>query len=118
MIINKDILECKDCKKMYFFDSSKPYSKFCLKCGGRLIYIDNADCDTDRAEAVKNQPKYDPTKDPSSPAYIPKVECPYCHSTNVTRISNTERVASIAMLGIFSKKINKNFKCNSCKATF
>lgn len=48
----------------------------------------------------------------------PKIECPYCHSTNVTRISNTERVASIAMLGIFSKKINKNFKCNSCKATF
>jgi transposase-like protein len=67
---------------------------------------------------MKNQPKYDPTNDPSSPAYIPKVECPYCHSTNVTRISNTERVASIAMLGIFSKKINKNFKCNSCKATF
>ena len=47
-----------------------------------------------------------------------KVHCPYCNSTNVKKISGTERVASVAMMGIFSKKINKSFKCNSCGGTF
>ena len=47
-----------------------------------------------------------------------KVHCPYCNSTNVKKISGTERVASLAILGIFSKKINKNFECNSCGGTF
>lgn len=44
--------------------------------------------------------------------------CPYCNSINIKKISGTERFASIAMLGIFSKKINKSFKCNTCGGTF
>lgn len=47
-----------------------------------------------------------------------QVHCPYCSSTNVKRISGGERAVSIAMLGIFSKKINKSFKCLNCKGTF
>lgn len=47
-----------------------------------------------------------------------KVHCPYCKSVNVKKISGTERVASVAMMGIFSKKINKSFKCGSCGGTF
>lgn len=41
-------------------------------------------------------------------------ECPTCHSKNVQSISGIERGASIIGLGIFSKKINKNFKCKNC----
>lgn len=47
-----------------------------------------------------------------------KVLCPYCNSVNVKKISGTERVASVAMMGIFSKKINKSFKCSNCGGTF
>lgn len=47
-----------------------------------------------------------------------KVHCPYCNSTNIKKISGTERVASIAVLGIFSRKINKSFKCGRCGGTF
>lgn len=47
-----------------------------------------------------------------------KIHCPYCNSINIKKISGTERVASVAMLGIFSKKINKSFKCNACGGTF
>lgn len=47
-----------------------------------------------------------------------KLRCPYCNSANVKKISGTERVASIALFGIFSKKINKSFKCNDCGGTF
>lgn len=47
-----------------------------------------------------------------------QVTCPFCQSTNVHKISATERAASIVGLGIFSKKINKSFKCKNCGGTF
>ena len=118
MIINKDFLKCENCKKMYSFESNKPYSKYCLSCGGRLKFLHNADCDTDRAEAVKNQPKYDPTKDPNSPAYIPKVECPYCHSTNTSKLTTASRMISTGMFGLASKKVGKQWHCNKCGSDF
>ena len=47
---------------------------------------------------------------------IPK--CPTCSSTNIQRIGTGERAVSVAMLGIFSKKINKSFKCKHCGYTW
>ena len=45
-------------------------------------------------------------------------ECPTCHSKNVQRISGVERGVSIIGLGIFSKKINKSYKCKHCGYTW
>lgn len=47
---------------------------------------------------------------------IPK--CPTCGSTNIEKIGGMERAGSIAMWGIFSKKINKTFKCKKCGYTW
>lgn len=47
---------------------------------------------------------------------VPK--CPTCQSTNIKKIGTGERVASVAMMGIFSKKINKSFKCKNCGYTW
>ena len=47
---------------------------------------------------------------------IPK--CPTCGSTNIRKMGGVERGASIAAFGIFSKKINKTFKCGNCGYTF
>ncbi len=44
--------------------------------------------------------------------------CPHCKSTNIKPISTLNRGASIAMLGVFSKKINKSFECLNCKYTW
>ncbi len=44
--------------------------------------------------------------------------CPHCKSTNIKPISGLNRGASIAMWGIFSKKINKSFECLNCKYTW
>lgn len=41
--------------------------------------------------------------------------CPTCGSTNVKPISGLERGTSIMGLGIFSRKINKTYKCLNCK---
>ena len=47
---------------------------------------------------------------------IPK--CPTCGSTNIRKMGGVERGASIAAFGIFSKKINKTFKCGNCGYTW
>ena len=45
-------------------------------------------------------------------------KCPTCGSLNVRHISDGERAASVGFFGIFSKKINKTFKCGNCGYTW
>lgn len=47
---------------------------------------------------------------------VPK--CPTCGSTNIRKMSGAERGISIAAFGLFSKKINKTFKCENCGYTW
>ena len=47
---------------------------------------------------------------------VPK--CPTCQSTNIRKMGGIERGASIYAFGIFSKKINKTFKCQNCGYTW
>ena len=47
-----------------------------------------------------------------------KVHCPYCNSTNVNKISGLSKVGSVAMFGIFSRKVHKQWHCNDCKSDF
>lgn len=60
----------------------------------------------------QEQPKSEPTQSSNQP------KCPHCSSTKIAKISGTERAGSILMWGIFSKKINKSFKCNNCGYTW
>lgn len=46
------------------------------------------------------------------------IECPTCHSKNVKKIGAGERIVSVGMLGFFSNKINKTFKCKDCGYTW
>lgn len=58
----------------------------------------------------------DSSQQPQSEKNIPR--CPTCGSTDISKISWTERTMSIIGLGILSKKIGKSFKCNHCKYTW
>lgn len=47
------------------------------------------------------------------------VECPYCHATNVKKITNTSKAVHTALFGVFSVSRNsKNFHCNNCNSDF
>lgn len=119
MITNEDIYECPECGKWYFFDTAKkPFETICPKCKCDLIFIDNGDCDSERAEKVKNTPPYDPTQDPNSPYYIPVIRCPYCSSTDTSKISTMNRVVSTGLFGLGSNKVGKEWHCNKCKSDF
>ena len=47
---------------------------------------------------------------------VPK--CPTCQSTNIRKMCGIERGTSIYAFGIFSKKVNKTFKCQNCGYTW
>ena len=46
------------------------------------------------------------------------VQCPYCKSWDTDPISTASRVASVALVGIASNKIGKNYHCNKCGSNF
>lgn len=48
--------------------------------------------------------------------YVPEnaPKCPTCNSTNIEKIGTGERVVSAALFGLFSRKISKTYRCNSC----
>ncbi len=54
----------------------------------------------------------------SSPKEQNILKCPTCDSTNIRKMGGVEHGASIAAFGIFSKKINKTFKCGNCGYTW
>ncbi len=41
-------------------------------------------------------------------------KCPTCGSTNIKKISGLSKAGSVAMWGIFSRKVHKQWHCNSC----
>lgn len=43
---------------------------------------------------------------------VPK--CPTCGSTNIQKISGLSKAGSVALWGIFSRKVHKQWHCNSC----
>ena len=49
---------------------------------------------------------------------INAVTCPYCNSTNTKKISGLSKAGSVAMFGIFSQKVKKQWHCNGCGSDF
>ena len=48
----------------------------------------------------------------------PLIECPYCHSHKVVKISTSNRVGSVLIAGIASSKIGKQWHCHNCNSDF
>ena len=112
----------------------KEFSKVCetknkLKCIELLMKHYN--CGFDEAREVMDfildgKPLPNPDLTPQQIAQanaqaqelLNKPKCPTCGSTNIKKMGGIERGASIAAFGIFSKKINKTFKCSNCGYTW
>lgn len=115
------IYECKKCNKTLYYLSNEEYSTVCKTCGQDLIFemsrpynpknnIRQANSMNSRSRATTQR------QTQSINEYVPK--CPTCGSTNTRKMGSIERGASILTFGIFSKKINKTFKCNNCGMTW
>ncbi len=112
--------ECPKCNKTVYFRSGvdEVYTK-CKTCGTELTYrYTNPYHPNKNIKMVNNINTNSYPKNPAStqPTNVPK--CPTCQSTNIRKMGSVERGASILTWGIFSKKINKTFKCNNCGHTW
>ncbi len=46
------------------------------------------------------------------------LKCPYCQSTNLSKISTASRAVSFSLFGFASGKVGKQWHCNNCKSDF
>lgn len=65
------------------------------------FYKENGEIKARVVGSVANQPK-----------------CPYCGSTNISKIGVVSRAVSVGLLGLASSKIGKTHKCNKCGSTW
>ena len=91
-------MRCPNCGKVY------PASeKMCKTCEEILV-----------SEAVYSNRLSNARRAANS--NIPK--CPICGSTNLKKLSFTNKAVSIGVFGLLSNKINKTWECKNCKSTF
>lgn len=104
------IYQCPNCGRTY---SEFENVYYCGTCNYRLVKKE--DIKSIKNNVVKNNSHVigriqDPTK--------PIVTCPYCKSTNTTKISGISKAGSVMMFGIFSQKVKKQWHCNNCNSDF
>lgn len=117
MPIIKNMYRCNACNRIDFFEPN--VNACCPKCGEQMSLIEaNVQCRTDEEIAADPLPVYDIFGDPSSPFYVPKATCPYCHSKNTQKINLAEKALNTAVFGIFGTKRHKQWHCNQCKSDF
>ena len=46
------------------------------------------------------------------------IRCPYCNSLEVIKISSLSRIGGVAVLGLATGKLGKQWHCNKCKSNF
>ena len=98
---NDEFKRCPKCGKEYIVSMDH-----CFQCGYKIeSYIKRMN-DLKNTIDIKEH----------SIKHIP--HCPTCNSTNIRKIGAGERAASIIGLGLFSRKINKTWKCNDCGHTW
>ena len=128
---------CKKCGRIiYKLDSEEKVCDCCKSCvypipdeysgrGGYSLWQDDL-----RDKYVKTSPEFDEyffnNRDDIlekksthvSSFNQPTVVCPYCKSTNTTKITATAKMVNTALFGLFGTKRNKQWHCNKCGSDF
>ena len=112
--------ECEKCNKTVYFRSNEEISTKCKTCGQEMrfwwTHPYNQKNNIRQANSMNSHSRVTIQNTNAANKHIPK--CPTCQSTNIHKIGSVERGASIALWGIFSKKINKTFECKNCGYTW
>lgn len=100
------------------FTSIRP--EYCVLNDNKTIKCDCGNVSNNRLIKQKEDTQMIKVKStPSQPINNFKVECPYCHSSNVKKISGLSKAGNVALWGIFAiGKVGKQWHCNNCKSDF
>ena len=112
MIYERVCYMCPKCNQIHFFDKTEEFSIMCPECNVEMACIESKFVSSEQEE--KENTKWERAL--ANPA--PLVNCPYCNSANVTKISTASKVVDTAVFGIFSTKRYKQWHCNSCSSDF
>jgi len=107
MVYEKVTYMCPKCYCGGSFNINEEFSTICKYCDVEMTLIGKKFVTSETEKRKQNQQNT-----------INKPKCPTCSSYNVNKISGLESSTSIVMWGIFSKKINKTFKCENCGYTW
>ena len=120
---NSPAYELLDCYDNNDYTRAINLIKNYLKCDDNTAKICCIDFKTKVYDEL-NQPNPDLTPQQIAAAnaqaqeWLNKVHCPYCNSTNCKKISGVSKATSVAMFGIFSQKVKKQWHCNNCRSDF
>ncbi len=112
--------QCKKCNKTIYFQTNMKYNTICPTCKNEMQLLWEHDYKPNNGlSAIKNSNVKKKINTEFCRTDTPTVECPYCHSTNTKKITNTSKAVHTALFGIFSMSRNsKQFHCNQCGADF
>lgn len=106
--------------KKYNYGSQKNSYKqprICPRCNTKLKEDSNY-CDVCKYEFKINESRrphrleYGKNQVEQKNINVPK--CPTCGSTNLRRISTSDKIIGAALFGLLSKNAKSQFKCNNC----
>ena len=106
-------MTCQKCKNTKFepWDFNNTHFEICEKCGSMYQKDSNGEYvlyEIPKIPMTISKPKKQP----------PTIECPYCKSTNTSKIGVVGRSVSFGLFGFGSSKVGKQWHCNSCKSDF
>ena len=112
--MSRIVVKCEKCGAVGLCNDTDQLIHKVNNCNGNLkkTNISENDLKMSQFKSQLEQQKSNKVQNDNTP------RCPHCRSTNIRPISGLNRGASIAMWGIFSKKINKSFECLNCKYTW
>lgn len=115
--MKKDIIrvyECEKCKLPISTTNNELTNLTCKNCGGTLKF--NYSYQHNPNNGLKAIKKYGSIINTNQKKI--EVHCPYCNSTNCKKISGISKATSVAMFGIFSQKVKKQWHCSNCNSNF
>lgn len=93
---------------------------FCPKCNSQMYYLMSSIVDQNTGKQIETY--FDESRNIGYRALESNtkssITCPYCSSFNTKKISGLSKVGSVAMWGIFSQKVRKQWHCNNCGSDF
>jgi DNA-directed RNA polymerase subunit RPC12/RpoP len=111
---------CETCFEPHIFNENVDSDFLCPKCGNKMMYFGTEEIDIETKKVVNRYDDEDRRiKNPGAPiipSSTPTVTCPYCHSTNVKKITVTQRAVKTGLFGIFGAidDAGKTYKCENC----
>lgn len=107
---------CKKCNKTVYFNENDEINSICKTCGNEMDKWNPII--SYQKQSLKNVNEKKSYSYMNSYNTKPTITCPYCQSTNVSKIGTLGRMVSVGFWGLASGKVGKQWHCKKCGSDF